>query len=193
MNNRRGASSNARRLPAEAPATGRAPSRLRPEHRPPLHEPAVEHDEGDRAEIGQYEAPGAPEEDVRDEAAEDRTADADGDREPERHRIRPGHGEPGQPAEDEPADHEQEQEFEQADAVSLMQEETWPLATGPKAPTCVAGARRDHRVMDPPIEHRDVTTIMSLLGDIQEDVRHIRMILEGENGQEAEEEREPNG
>jgi hypothetical protein len=47
--------------------------------------------------------------------------------------------------------------------------------------------------MDPPIERRDVTTIMSLLGDIQEDVRHVRNILEDENGEEAEEEREPNG
>jgi hypothetical protein len=74
-----------------------------------------------------------------------------------------------------------------------MQHDTWPVAAGPKAPTCVAGARQDHGVMDPPIERRDVTTIMSLLGDIQEDVRHVRNILEDENGEEAEEEREPNG
>jgi hypothetical protein len=47
--------------------------------------------------------------------------------------------------------------------------------------------------MEPPIEHRDVTTIMGLLGDIQGDVRRIRKLLEDENGEEEKEEREPNG
>jgi hypothetical protein len=47
--------------------------------------------------------------------------------------------------------------------------------------------------VEPPIEHRDVTTIMGLLGDIQGDVRRIRNLLEDENGEEEKEEREPNG
>jgi phage host-nuclease inhibitor protein Gam len=42
-----------------------------------------------------------------------------------------------------------------------------------------------------PIEHRDVTTIMALLGDIKNDVRRIRTLLEDENGEEEEEDREP--
>jgi phage host-nuclease inhibitor protein Gam len=48
-------------------------------------------------------------------------------------------------------------------------------------------------VVDPPIDHRDVTTTMGLLGDIQRDVRRIRTLLEDENGEEEKEEREPNG
>jgi hypothetical protein len=47
--------------------------------------------------------------------------------------------------------------------------------------------------MEPPIEYRDVTTIMGLLGNIQGDVRRIRQLLEDENGEEEKEEREPNG
>ena len=41
-------------------------------------------------------------------------------------------------------------------------------------------------VVEPPIEHRDVTTIMALLGDIKNDVRRIRALLEDENGEEEE-------
>ncbi len=40
--------------------------------------------------------------------------------------------------------------------------------------------------VEPPIEHRDVTTIMALLGDIKNDVRRIRTLLEDENGEEEE-------
>ena len=40
--------------------------------------------------------------------------------------------------------------------------------------------------MEPPIEHRDVTIIMSLLGDIQNDVRRIRNLLEDDDGEEEE-------
>ena len=39
--------------------------------------------------------------------------------------------------------------------------------------------------MEPPIEHRDVTTIMGLLGDIQKDVKGIRKLLE-DDGEEEE-------
>jgi hypothetical protein len=41
--------------------------------------------------------------------------------------------------------------------------------------------------VEPPIGHQDVTTIMRLLGDIQSDVRTIRILLEEDDG-EAEEE-----
>jgi hypothetical protein len=37
------------------------------------------------------------------------------------------------------------------------------------------------------IGHQDVTTIMRLLGDIQNDVRAIRVILEEDDGDEEEE------
>jgi hypothetical protein len=40
--------------------------------------------------------------------------------------------------------------------------------------------------VEPPIEHRDVTTIMGLLGDIQDDVRRIRNLLEEDDGQEEQ-------
>jgi phage host-nuclease inhibitor protein Gam len=40
--------------------------------------------------------------------------------------------------------------------------------------------------MEPPIEHRDVTTIMRLIGDIQLDVTRIRELLEDEDGEEEE-------
>jgi hypothetical protein len=38
--------------------------------------------------------------------------------------------------------------------------------------------------VEPPIEHRDVTTIMGLLGYIQDDVQAIRALLEDEDGEE---------
>lgn len=38
--------------------------------------------------------------------------------------------------------------------------------------------------VEPLINHRDVTTIMGLLADIQADVRHIRNLLENEDGEE---------
>ena len=40
--------------------------------------------------------------------------------------------------------------------------------------------------MESPIEHRDVTTIMAPLGDIHDEVRKIRILLEDEDGQEEE-------
>jgi hypothetical protein len=40
--------------------------------------------------------------------------------------------------------------------------------------------------VEPPIEARDVTTIMLLLGDIKVDVQAIRRLLEDEDGEEAE-------
>jgi hypothetical protein len=45
--------------------------------------------------------------------------------------------------------------------------------------------------VEAPIEHRDVTTIMSLLGHIQADVKRIRALLEDEYGEEEEEDGEP--
>ena len=44
--------------------------------------------------------------------------------------------------------------------------------------------------MEPLISHRDVTTIMVLLGDIRTDVGAIRDFLEGDDGQEEEEDPE---
>jgi hypothetical protein len=40
--------------------------------------------------------------------------------------------------------------------------------------------------IEPPIEHRDVTTIMRLLSDIQHDVAGIRHLLEEDDGEEEE-------
>ena len=41
--------------------------------------------------------------------------------------------------------------------------------------------------MEPPIEHRDVTTTMGMISDIQVDVRAIRKFLEEDDGEEEEE------
>ena len=38
--------------------------------------------------------------------------------------------------------------------------------------------------MEPLIDHRDVTTIMALLGNIQSDVRVTRTLLEEDDGEE---------
>jgi hypothetical protein len=43
------------------------------------------------------------------------------------------------------------------------------------------------KTVERPISHRDVTTTMRLLSDIQVDVRAIRRLLEEENGEEEEE------
>jgi hypothetical protein len=40
--------------------------------------------------------------------------------------------------------------------------------------------------MEPLLDHRDVTTIMALLGDIRGDVRAIRVLLEEDDGEEEE-------
>ena len=45
---------------------------------------------------------------------------------------------------------------------------------------------RDDACVEPPIEHRDVTTIMRMLGDIRADVERIRRLLEDEDGEEEE-------
>jgi hypothetical protein len=45
---------------------------------------------------------------------------------------------------------------------------------------------RDDRYIEPLINHRDVTTIMALVADIQRDVRRIRNLLEDDNGEEEE-------
>jgi hypothetical protein len=42
----------------------------------------------------------------------------------------------------------------------------------------------DNPTMEPPIEHRDVTTMMALLADIQTDVHVIRRLLEADDGEE---------
>ncbi len=41
--------------------------------------------------------------------------------------------------------------------------------------------------MEPPISHGDVTTIVSPLVDMRDDVREIRRLLEEEDGEEEEE------
>jgi hypothetical protein len=41
--------------------------------------------------------------------------------------------------------------------------------------------------MELPISHQDVTTTMRLLGEIQNDVRAIRLLLEEDDGEEEEE------
>jgi hypothetical protein len=63
-----------------------------------------------------------------------------------------------------------------------------PGATRPRSEEPLAGckAERDDAAIEPPIEHRDVTTTMGLLGDIQADVREIRKLLENEDGEEEE-------
>jgi hypothetical protein len=46
---------------------------------------------------------------------------------------------------------------------------------------------RDDSSIEPPIEHRHVTTIMRLLSDIEVDVNETRRLLEDDDGEEAEE------
>ena len=57
------------------------------------------------------------------------------------------------------------------------------------------GARPQHdeRVEEPVISHRDVTTTMGLLADLQEDVALIRWLLEEEDGYGEEEVPEDDG
>ena len=40
--------------------------------------------------------------------------------------------------------------------------------------------------LEAPIDHRDVTTIMMLLGDIHDELRKIRRLLEDDDGEEEE-------
>jgi hypothetical protein len=52
-----------------------------------------------------------------------------------------------------------------------------------RAPCVIAMRSKTVHSLEPPIEHRDVTTIMGLLGDIQADVRMIREVLEDDDGE----------
>jgi hypothetical protein len=45
--------------------------------------------------------------------------------------------------------------------------------------------------VEPLISHNDITTIMDLLAAIRHDVQRIRILLEEDNGEEAEEGWEP--
>jgi hypothetical protein len=54
----------------------------------------------------------------------------------------------------------------------------------PESPLASSSAGGNDHGVEPPIEHRDVTTIMGLLGDIDENVRAIRRLLEDEDGEE---------
>ena len=56
--------------------------------------------------------------------------------------------------------------------------------TRPNASLARGADSTEHSGVESPIEHRDVTTIMRLLADIQTDVRRIRNLLEDENGEE---------
>jgi hypothetical protein len=48
------------------------------------------------------------------------------------------------------------------------------------------GRDRDDAFIEPPIEHRNVTTIMGLLADTYDEVWRIRKLLEDEDGEEEE-------
>jgi hypothetical protein len=60
-------------------------------------------------------------------------------------------------------------------------------STWPEEPLARFGGARDDRLVEPPISHRDVTTIMRLLTDIQLDVREIRDLLGDDDGEEPPE------
>jgi hypothetical protein len=50
----------------------------------------------------------------------------------------------------------------------------------------VLGQRRDDAAVEPLLSHRDVTTIMELLGDMRADLHAIRVLLEEDDGEEEE-------
>jgi hypothetical protein len=49
-------------------------------------------------------------------------------------------------------------------------------------------SRGDDGVIEPPIEHRDVTTIVEMLADIRDHVSAIHRLMEDENGEEEADE-----
>jgi hypothetical protein len=61
-----------------------------------------------------------------------------------------------------------------------------------QTPLVCSRARADDHPVEPLISHRDVTTIMELLGDIRADVYAIRVLMEEDDG-EAEENPEADG
>jgi hypothetical protein len=58
--------------------------------------------------------------------------------------------------------------------------------TRPQKPLVCRRFAGDHSGIEAPIEHRDVTTIMILLGNIQHDINRIRRLLEDELGEETQ-------
>jgi len=62
-------------------------------------------------------------------------------------------------------------------------ERGWTWRDRPLAPAREAA---HNPAIEPPIEHRDVTTIVALLGDIQRDFHVIRRLLENEYGEKEE-------
>ena len=59
-------------------------------------------------------------------------------------------------------------------------------ATPSQKATCYAVSSARRWSIEPLISHQDVTTIMSVLSDIQFDVGRIRRLLEDEDGEEEE-------
>src|SRR5205823_4865756 len=84
---------------ASALLNGRAPH-ARAGDRPVLDELAVQHHEQDGAEKGEEEARRRTEEKSGEDASDQRAADPDRGRHPDRHRIGPWHGEAGKSADD---------------------------------------------------------------------------------------------
>jgi hypothetical protein len=64
-----------------------------------------------------------------------------------------------------------------------------PEQPRPRPEGSLAGGKSepDDAPIEPPSEHRDVTTIMNLLGDIKDDVHTIRRLLEEGDDDGAEE------
>ena len=59
-----------------------------------------------------------------------------------------------------------------------------PGGRGPTGTLVMRRGERHDRWIEPLIDHNDVTTIMRLLGDIQQDVHAIRELLEDDDGEE---------
>jgi hypothetical protein len=141
-----------------------------------LNEAAVEDQKEHGAEEGEEEAAAGADQDPRDDPADNRPTDPERGRRPDRHRVRARHRKPREPADDEAPDEQDDDEEEESQALSLT--------TRPERPLARASRRGDDRSIEPRISHQDVTTIMRIVGDIQEDVHEIRTLLEDEDGEE---------
>jgi hypothetical protein len=66
------------------------------------------------------------------------------------------------------------------------------LATSRHQSLAASAVGRNDVLVEPLISHRDVTTIVEMLGDIRADIAAIRGVLEEDNGEEEEGDPEAN-
>jgi len=94
--------------------------RAGPGDRPLLHEPAIHEQDDDRPDDHEDDPGAVHAEKLRDDAADERACNAQSDRCPEGHRVRPWNGETGERADDQSGEGQQEKEHDEVHGIKTL-------------------------------------------------------------------------